>query len=770
MDRSSLSTMPSVLPFVGGWGDRLMGWFTLIVAVTGTVFFAAQLPTIAAGEVTRVAAPWVPSLELSLSFYLDGLSVMMGLLITGIGVIVTLYAGRYLAGHRHYGRFFLYLLLFMLSMIGVVTADNILLLFIFWELTTLTSFLLVGFENQKENARRNALQALLVTGAGGLALLAGLLLLASVGDSMEMSALRTHGDAMREHALFLPVLVLLLIGAFTKSAQFPFHFWLPNAMAAPTPVSAYLHSATMVKAGIYLLARIHPIFSGTPEWLWTLTIVGAVTAVWASLVALRQTDLKLALAYTTVMGLGTITMFLGSEQKIAIAAAMTFLLVHALYKCTLFLVVGNIDHGSGTREVDRLGGLASAMPVSAGIAAVAALSMAGFPPFLGFIGKELKYEGALAIASEPILVAGSAVIANALMVVLAGVIAIKPFYGPRGTLPHTPHEAHPWMLAGPVVLAGLGLMLGLLPPFASSMLVEPSVNAILIGEQTVTLKLWHGINVPLLLSVLTFVSGVVLYRRYGTIRQALAWVDARLPAQADNVYDRVFDSFVAFAGWQTRLVQPGSLSRYLLVIVGVIGFGTGIAFLAKGGLVVPDLWPRLLLHEWGVALLIVAGTVLCLLTGSRLAAICGLSAVGTGVALIFLIYGAPDVAMTQLFVEVLFIVIIAVVFLRLPAYYGPTDVENGKRWPDVLIATVAGATVSAVTFAVLATPFDRSLSDYFAATSVPEAYGRNIVNVILVDFRALDTLGEIAVVAIAGLAIHALARRQRPSATEKTKR
>jgi multicomponent Na+:H+ antiporter subunit A len=730
----------------------------LAVAVAAFVGACAMVPAVADGGTFLPRLAWIPTLDVELAFRIDGLSLLFVLLIAGIGALVMLYATSYLAGHAHYGRFFGYLLAFMLSMIGLVTADDVITLFVFWELTTVTSFLLVGFEHEREVARRNALQALLVTGAGGLALLAGLILLADAAGSLFLTDIIEAGDAVRADPRYPAILALVLIGAFTKSAQFPFHFWLPNAMAAPTPVSAYLHSATMVKAGIYLMARLHPTLGGTPEWIWTLSIVGAFTAVWASLLAVRQTDLKLALAYTTVMALGTLTMFLGSQQTVGIAAAMTFLVVHALYKCTLFLVVGNIDHATGTREVDRLGGLAFPMPVTAHACAVAALAMAGFPPFLGFIGKELKYEGALAIASEPLLAASAAIAANALMVSLAAVVLMRPFFGERERTTHLPHEA-PWpMLVGPVVLAALGLILGVLPPYVGSHLIEPAVSAVLAEPRTVELSLWHGINLPLMLSLGTFALGVALYRAYRPLRDRLARLDARLPARADDLYDGAIAGLLRLAEAQTRMLQTGSLRDYLFVISAVLGLGTGATWLLKGQAYWPEAWPALAAHEWGVAALILAGTVLTVFTGSRLAAICGLSAVGAGVALIFLLFGAPDVAMTQLLVEVLFLLIIALVFLKLPGFRGAPRAGHGGRWRDGLIAGVVGVVLAGVTMAVTQSPPSLHLSEYFAATSVPEAYGRNIVNVILVDFRALDTLGEITVVAVAGLAIWALIR------------
>nr|MCU0855577.1 Na(+)/H(+) antiporter subunit A [Paracoccaceae bacterium] len=456
------------------------GWVPVVLAAAIFAALLQAVPSVAAGEPLRAVWPWVPSLGVSLSFWIDGLSLTFGLLISGIGALVFLYAGTYLRGHPHFIRFMLYLTLFMLSMLGLVLADNLLTLFVFWELTSVTSYLLIGFNHADPQARRNALQALLITGTGGLALLAGIVLIGNVAGTFELSEIRAQGDVVLTSATYLPILLLFLAGAFTKSAQVPFHFWLPNAMAAPTPVSAYLHSATMVKAGIYLLARMHPTLSGSDVWFWTLTLFGAVTAVFASFMAIRQTDMKQTLAYTTLMALGTLTLYLGQDSGYAITAAMTFLVVHSLYKAALFLMAGNVDHGTGTRDLAILGGLGRAMPVTAIAGGIAALSMAGFPPFIGFIGKELKYAGAIAVQEAPYLVSVAVLTANALMFAAAGIVAWKPFWRPAaGPLPETPHEA-PWqMLAGPVILAAAGVAFGLAPALIAVTLIEPGVGAIL---------------------------------------------------------------------------------------------------------------------------------------------------------------------------------------------------------------------------------------------------------------------------------------------------
>ncbi len=741
VDAQSVTT--KVQPNIG------LGWVPALVPFVLAVLFATFLPVIAGGERLRFASEWVPSLGINLTFLIDGLSLTFALLITGIGAVVALYSSVTLAGHLHYWRFVFYLLFFMFSMLGLVLADNLITLFVFWELTSVSSYLLIGFNHSSAKARRSALQALLVTGGGGLALLAGFILMGSTAGTFELSEIIASGDVIRDHALYVPIFFLVLAGAFTKSAQVPFHFWLPNAMAAPTPVSAYLHSATMVKAGIYLLARMHPTLSGTDLWLWTLTLFGAATAVFASILALRQTDLKLALAYTTLMALGTLTMFLGSGATIAIAAAVTFLIVHSFYKAALFLIVGIIDYGTGTRETAQLGGLARAMPVTAAAAAAAALSMAGFPPFLGFIGKELKYEGALAVASEPLFVATAAVLANALMVAVAGIVALKPFYGQRLETPKSPQEAPLLMWIGPIGLALLGLVFGLMPGLISGSLVQPAVTAIAGQPETVKLALWHGLNLPLLLSVLTFALGIAFYLGHGKLRSFLVRAEERLPASADELWDRFLESVKACAAWQTRVLQGGVLRRYLFIVFTTLAIGGGVTLYVTGAARWPSVWPDFTIKHLLVLGLIAGGAVMTVFSLSRLAAICALGVVGMGVALIFVIFGAPDVAITQLLVETLVVILVSVVMLRLPQL--ERDPMKGSRVLDAALAVAVGAVVTVILISVLDTPLDRSITAYFEEKSLPEAFGRNIVNVVLVDFRALDTFGEIAVVVVAAL-------------------
>ncbi|TNH39854.1 putative monovalent cation/H+ antiporter subunit A [Paracoccus haeundaensis] len=742
--------------------DRVMGgpagWISIAFPTILFLYFLGLLPEIAQGPQVY-GFDWVPSLGVQLSVLLDGLSMTFALLITGIGAAVTLYSARYLGDHPDYPRFVSYLLMFMVGMLGLVLADNLIMLFVFWEITTIASYLLIGFNADSAASRRSALQALLVTGTGGLILLAGLIVLGTVAGTSQLSQIVTMGDMIRAHPWYLGILLLFLAGAFTKSAQVPFHFWLPNAMAAPTPVSAYLHSATMVKAGVFLMARMNPALGGTDAWFWILTLFGGVTAVFASVMALRQTDIKQVLAYTTLMALGTLTMFIGAGTHYAIVAAMLFLVVHSLYKAALFLMIGIVDHATGTRDAGVLGGLSKAMPLTGLAAALAAISMAGIPPMIGFIGKEFMYKAGMGLDGfGAFWVTAMAFAASVLMFAVGGIVALKPFRGDLRPTPTTPHEG-PWaMLAGPLVLGALSLIFGLLPGVLGHYLVGPATHAVFGEVREVHLYLWGGINMALILSLLTFLAGWLVYRRHQAIRDRLAAFEARSPIDFDAGWDRLLDGFKAFAAWQTNLIQTGSLQRYMAVMFATFVVMVGGSYLIKGafqgvpGLSAEGVHPI----QWTVLGLIVAGAILTVWTHSRMTAIAGMGASGIGVSLIFIMFSAPDVAITQLLVEVLVVVLVSVVMLRLP--YLPRRSKTRFRTGHAVIAGGAGLVTTFLLMSVMATDFDRRLTSFFEAASYPEAHGRNIVNVILVDFRALDTFGEITVVAIAAIAAFALLR------------
>lgn len=726
------------------------GWISILLPLGLFVWFAQHIPAVAAGDVLTWQFDWAPSLGVSLGILLDGLSLSFALLITGIGTLVTLYSSSYLGGHVHYVRFVCFLLSFMVGMLGLVLSDNLLALFVFWEVTTVSSYLLIGFDADAAKARRNALQALVVTGTGGLAFLAGVILIGTAAGTFQISEIE---GSLADHALYLPIFWLVIAGAFTKSAQFPFHFWLPGAMAAPTPVSAYLHSATMVKGGVYLLARMNPSLGGTDVWFWTLVIAGGFTAVFASLLAVRQTDIKQVLAYTTLMALGTLVMFLGVGSDYALEAAMAFLLVHSFYKAALFLMIGVVDHGTGTRDATVLRGLGRAMPVTMLAAMLAAASMAGLPPLFGFVGKEFMYKAALD-APAMIWVTGCIFAASVLMFVAGGIVAWRPFTGKLADTPVKAHEG-PWpMLVGPVLLAILGLAFGLVPDWAET-LVAPAATAVAGRPVPVDLYLFKEVNAAFLLSMATFAVGVVLYLMHGRLRAGLS----RFKPRFDPGWDRLMDGVAAGSHGLTAIIQTGQLRRYIFVTFLALAVAVAVAIWRAGlSLEVPTL-DDLEFKHWAVLIFILAGALLTAFTNSRMTAVASLGVVGIGVALIFIIFGAPDVAITQLLVEVLQVVLVAVAMLKLP-YLNREYVRTMRGW-DMLLAVSIGAMVTVILLAVQAAPFDPELTLFFQEASAPLAFGRNIVNVILVDFRALDTFGEIAVVAVAALGAYALLKGTR---------
>lgn len=725
------------------------------------VYFFSYASGVYGGTPVREVTPWVPSFNILLSFYIDGFGLLFAQLISGLGTLIVLYAGTYLKGDPQKGRFLMFLLLFMSSMLGLVLADNIIALFIFWELTSITSYLLIGYKHKYEESRSAALQALLVTGGGGLAMLAGLLMLANAGGSMELSEIRALGaGALTTHLHYLPILALVLAGCFTKSAQFPFHFWLPNAMAAPTPVSAFLHSATMVKAGVYLMARLHSTLGGTPEWVWTLSIFGSVTMIVGAVLALRQTDLKKILAYSTVTALGTLTLLLGLPHEKALVAAMTFLVVHSLYKGALFLSAGTVDHETGTRDVLRLGGLRPVMPITFVGVILAVLSMAGLPPLFGFVAKELVYETAVNLPSGAnVVVAVVALVANALTVVAGLVVLLRPFFGPKVETPHHAHEA-PWtMWIGPLLLGVVALVLGTMPYALATPFMSTVVLSLAAEPFTVKLSLWHGFNLALGMSVVTLILGVLGYRYWDGIRTFLSRFDGFLATWgAEKNYNRTVYGMLDLAGWQTRMLGTGGLSGYMLWVLAALVGAPGLVLLLSGPITFasPDV-SEVLPHEWVLVVLASIAAVVATLTKERLLQIGLLGTVGFSVATLFVGLGAPDLAITQFIVESLVVIIILLVVRFLPDDPGP-KIQPSWRAVSLTVAVLGGIVTTVLVLGITALPLDTTVSDYHLAASVPLANGHNVVNVILVDFRGLDTMGEITVLAIAALGAYVLVR------------
>ena len=731
------------------------GWILALGPLATFGYLFNLLPVVNQGSAGVQSIEWFPQLDISLSFSIDGLSLLMGLLICGVGTLIFLYAQGYLKGHPLQGRFFCYLMLFLAAMFGVVTADNLILLFVFWELTSISSYLLIGFYHESEASRWKALQALLVTGLGGVALMAGLILLGIASGSWSIAEIIKGDIPLTEHTLYPAILILVLLGAFTKSAQWPFHFWLPNAMAAPAPVSAFLHSATMVKAGVFLLAKMHPILGEAFLWTMLLTCAGAITMLLGAINGLLETDAKKILAYTTLSVLGMLVMLLGLGTDLAVKSALLLLLGHALYKATLFMCAGSIDHETGTRDVRVLSGLRSVMPFTALAAGLAALSKAGFPPFFGFLGKEYVYKTGTYLDEFSWMILIIAMAANIMLMALAFKVGIHPFWAKKSDqpLPKAPHEAPLSMLIGPVILALAGLLFGLFPGPIATPLIAPAVQAVAGHSTDFTLSLWHGFNLPLLLSALTLMGGMILY----VLRHKI-WmkVGDRPPIRYsfDVLYEKAFKSLIALAGWQTRILQSGYLRRYLIIILSSTTLLIAVELVLFGGLPQGcDLFSASLI-EWTVAVLILMSIVIIVTTHSRMTALLVMGVVGFGVALIFSMYGAPDLAITQILVETLTVVLFMFVIYRLPRFRNFSPKKT--RILDGCFASMVGIVVTLLVLKAQNLEIAPSISGQFGEWSYALAKGKNVVNVILVDFRALDTLGEISVLAIAAIGIFVL--------------
>jgi multicomponent Na+:H+ antiporter subunit A len=749
-------------PWINRAGRAMTGWWLAAVPLGIAGYFAILAPIIAGGGTISETYPWVPGLGVSLSFYLDGLSLLFAWLITGVGALVLIYSGGYLRGDPQIGRFYGFLVLFMGAMLGLVLAGNILTLFVFWELTSISSYFLIGFDHESAEARAAARQALLVTGGGGLVLLAGLVLLGQTGG-YDLPTLLTHGATVRANALYLPILLLVLVGAFTKSAQTPFHFWLPGAMSAPTPVSAYLHSVTMVKAGIYLLARLFPVLGGTSAWIILVTAVGATTMVVGGILALYQTDLKRLLAYSTVSALGSLTMLLGIGTHHALEAMVVFLIAHALYKGALFLVAGVVDHGTGSRDVDVLGGLRRAMPITAAVAALAGVSLAGFGPVLSFIGKETLLQAVLEVPQANMLLVPATVLGGTLFVTVAALVAIKPFWGPPVPTPKPPHEAPFSLWIAPAVLAALGVVFGVVPSLIAP-LVMPTVRAMDATAEEITLALWHGVNPPLLLSVLSVAVGLALFAGWTWLRRTTRGLQSVFDYGPARWYRAGLAGLDFVARGYTRLMQSGYLRFYIMITVAAVMALVAYAYSSRAELQGVVVGGPVGIAELALAALMILGALGMVRAPSRLSSAAMLSVVGYGVALTFLMYGAADLAMTQFMTETLTVVLFVFVFYYLPRF-GRLSPDR-TRWRDGAIAAAFGTLMGLLVLAASVVPLDRRLQDFYAENSRLLGHGRNVVNVILVDFRALDTLGEITVLSTAALGVFALLklrpRRDRP--------
>ena len=738
---------------VAGWlgarsSDRAQLLALIPAALTG--YFTYTLWLVSASGPFTVSVPWAPGLNLSLSFHLDGLSVLFATLIGAVGTLIVVYATRYLEGHAHAGRFQISLFAFMGSMLGLVLSDNVFALFVFWELTGFTSYLLIGFEHDRQEARRAATQALIVTGGGGLALLAAAILLLQAGGTASVSELLGRGSLV-DDPRYAGIASLVLLAAFTKSAQFPFHFWLPNAMQAPTPVSAYLHSATMVKAGLYLVARMTPLLGGTVFWTGTVTVVGGLTMIGGSYRALLETDLKRMLAYSTISALGVMMLLFGTGTPQAVTAGLLYLLAHACYKGALFLIAGAIEHETGTRDVTMLGGLRGKMPATAVAAVLAAASMAGIPLTFGFIAKEQFYESLTTLELTGVwtsILVAAAVAASACLGAAGLIAGLAPFAG-RLTPSPAAHEAPASLWLGPLVLGSAGLIVGLVPSLAA-IPVGLATASVIRTTAPVTLAIWHGFSATLVLSAVTLAGAFVLFTYRDAIRRR-AWPRA---LRTERLYSGTLAGIEAVSRWMAPALQSASLRSYVFVVLvtGITLVGTGLAT----GRILPILSRRtpIELHEGVVAALIVAGALSAVFARSAMAAVLALGVVGYSIALMYALVGAPDLAMTQFAVETLTVVIFVLVFYQLRGF---GDLSSRLvRTRDAFVALAAGTLVTTLVLFIGASGTTSRLSSYFAEAAPRLAHGRNVVNVILVDFRGFDTLGEITVLVTVAIGVRAL--------------
>lgn len=749
----------ALLPFFARAGRNAAA---LAAGATMALSFALLVPSlgsVGAGRPVVQSMSWLDEWGLTLSFRFDGLGLLFSLLILGIGLMIVLYAAYYLPKKDGMGRFYGFLLAFAGGMLGMVLSENILLMLVFWEITSITSFLLIAYKYEYHEGRIGARMALAVTGGGGLALLAGLLLLGRIAGSYEFSTILASGDLIRAHPLYPVTLVLILLGAFTKSAQFPFHFWLPNAMAAPTPVSAYLHSATMVKAGIFLVARMYPALSGTDLWFYLVAGSGAVTMAYAAYIAILKHDLKGLLAYSTVSHLGLIMMLFGLNTPMTAIAGLFHIINHAAFKAALFMSAGIIDHETGTRDMRRMGGLFALMPITGTLAILAAASMAGVPLLNGFLSKEMFFTEAATYPgpeSLRLVLTVFATVAGLLSVAYSVRFIHDVFFnGAPRSLPQEPHEPPFFMRAPVMIFVVICIAIGLFPQLAVGNFLTIVAQAVLPGPvPEYKLAIWHGFNLPLAMSAIAMGGGILWYMN----RQFLFHLhDTYAPNVASPVaFERVYNWSARGSSWLMDRIDPGSLQRYLALL---FAFTLGLGFYAYRGATVSTIagtTPSTPLDVPSVvafSILAMGALGIVFQHKRRLLSVVYLSVVGLIVSLTFLRFSAPDLALTQLSVEVVSTALLLLALRYLPAER--TDrAGTGRLARDAALAGLAGLGAGALVYAMLTRPFE-TISNYFLANSYVGGGGTNVVNVILVDFRGFDTLGEIAVLALAALGAHA---------------
>jgi multicomponent K+:H+ antiporter subunit A len=727
----------------------------------------------------RDTLQWAPGLGLDLTFRMDGFAWLFAMLVTVMGALVVLYARYYMAAQDPVPRFFSFFLAFMGAMLGVVLSGNLIQLVIFWELTSLTSFMLIAYWYHRSDARRGARMALTVTAAGGLCLLAGVLILGRIVGSYDLDAVLNSGDLVRTHSWYLPALILIALGALTKSAQFPFHFWLPHAMAAPTPVSVYLHSATMVKAGVFLLVRLWPVLAGTEAWFWIIGSAGLFSLVLGAYAAMFQRDMKGVLAYSTISHLGLITLLLGLNSSLALIAAIFHIMNHATFKASLFMAAGMVDHETGTRDLSRLSGLYRAMPITATLAVVGAASMAGVPLFNGFLSKEMFFAETTFVTGNVMTRIGlpaMAVIWGTFSVAYSLRFILQVFFGPPARdLPKKPHEPPRWMLLPSALLVTACLVVGVVPQTIEPYLDMASRSVLGPDMPFHSLAVWHGLNLPLIMSLLAMVGGLILYRGLGKYQQGTAVVPLIHRFDGKRIFELLLDKLESLARNLVKWLSTERLQGQLLLLICAV-FATALIPLSLGGLPAGNLAVAPVHPAFALMWLVGAACAIGAATQAkyhRLAALSLAGAAGLATCMTFVWFSAPDLALTQFVVEVVTVVLILLGLRWLPPRYKSVDDEvvplksrlraRTRRLRDLVLAIVAGAGLSTLSYAVLTRQAGEGISPFFIENSLSLAGGSNVINVILVDFRGFDTMGEITVLGIVALTVFALLRRFRPA-------
>ena len=757
--------------------DIHLGWFVLPVPFVIVSYLFTLIPTVKSGSNIYYTLNFMPKIGMNFDVYIDGLGLLFAILISGIGTLVVLYSIGYLSKDEKLGNFYVYLLMFMAAMLGVVTIDNVLMLYMFWELTSISSFLLIAFWTTKERSTYGAQKSMLITMFGGFMMLGGFILLSIITETFSIREMIASSDVIASSGVGVIALVLILLGAFTKSAQFPFYIWLPDAMEAPTPVSAYLHSATMVKAGLYLVARFTPVFMWSLTWVNTILIIGLITLAWASFNAVVKDDMKAVLAFSTVsqlglimslLGLGALAVTAGFNEEIftvAVIAAVFHIINHATFKGALFMVTGIVDHQTGTRSIKRLGALMTIMPISFTITLITAFSMAGLPPFNGFLSKEMFLEAMFEISQSNITILSTISVLFPLLAILGSIftfvysmkLIFGVFTGESFDTPKEPSEAPMLMLISPVILASLVVIIGLFPNILSNTIISPAASAILDRQNfvDVSISFWHGVTPALLSTILIVLVGALLYYFRESWMFIYDYIKERFTL--NNFYDQSLVNSTKYSNKVTNTLSTGFLRTYLLYIFGFLTIISIVTMFRTGlNLSLTDLAP-IGIQEVILIVVILVSLGIIMITKSRMVSIIMLGAVGFSMALFFVFFRAPDLALTQLAIETVTTTLFLVCFYHLPKVSKLPETRQFKL-TNLIVAVMVGAVSILIGLSAYSHRIFESISEYHIEHVYDLAAGKNMVNVILVDFRGYDTVFETVVFAIAGIGIYILMR------------